>query len=531
MTPHDETALPERALTLPEAAEKHGGAELSDDDGYEFHSATDAAQAADKLGADLRGSVPEAFLDRTARLRPGKHDRLVCEIPREDGDVLPGWVPHKTRKIWIKVFRVRCDQRSAAEQLAPVDRVLRHVVSPGSSGTWFYLSDSGDWTQCREGFKILCFLKAHGVEDERLAAGLAVRHPWHKINLPFQPEFPGNRQWNREAARLQHVPKPGPHPHWDLILQHAGRGLDLALASNEWAQRYGITGAGYLLRWFASVVRHPHDALPYIALVGEQNGGKSILHEAFREIVVAPDDVVVLADRSLTSGFNGELERSVIAVVEETDLSRDAAAAYNRIKEWVTGRHLAVRRLYHDQYAVPNTVHWIQCANSVKHLPIFPGDTRITVIHVLAVENEIPKGVLLQRLRNEAGQFTHTLMTIPIPPTDGRLRLPCITTATKTQAINEQHPIAAFVEDACIRSPESTVDKSALFDAWQSWCELNDGEPLSKESFGRRLLSLFPSIATGRRPRSEGQRTCYHGIALKSVAVSHPVEALPGDGQ
>jgi hypothetical protein len=522
MTPHDDTALPERAQTLTDAAERHGGAELSDDEGFQFKSLIDAAQTADELGADILGSAPEEFRGRTATLRPGKHDRLVCELLREDGEVLPGWVPHKTRKLWIKVFRSKCDQRSVAEQLAPVDRVLRHVVSPGGSGTWFYLSDSGDWTPCREGFKILCFLKAHDIQDERLAAGLAVRHPWLKVNLPFQPEFPGNRKWNRDAARLQHVPKPGSHPHWDLILQHVGRGLDSAIASHDWGQRHGITGAGFILRWFASVIRHPHDPLPYLALVGEQNGGKSIVHEAFREIVIAPDDVVVLADRSLTSGFNGELERAVIAVVEETDLSRDAAAAYNRIKEWVTGRHLAIRRLYCDQYAVANTTHWIQCANSVKHLPIFPGDTRITVVHVLAVENEIPKGVLLQRLREEASQFTHTLMTIPIPPTDGRLRLPCITTATKTQAIFDQNPVAHFVEDACLLSPEASVDKSALFEEWQRWCEANDGEPLSKEAFGRRLLNLYPAIIPGKRPRSEGQRPCYHGINLKSVAASLP---------
>ena len=303
------TALPERALTLDAAAEKHGGAELSDNEGYQFASLTDAAPAALELRVDILRSTPESYFGRTTLLRPGKNGRLVCEIPREDGDVLPGWVPHKTRKVWIKIFRVGCDQRDVSDQLAPVDAVLRHVVSPGGSGLWFYLSDAGDWSPCREGFKILCFLKAHDVKDERHAAGLAVRHPWYKVNLPFQPEFPGKRRWNQNAAQFRFAPKAGPHPNWDLILNHAGRGLDLALASDVWAQRHGIDGAGYILRWFASVVRFPHDPLPYLAFVGEQNGGKSIVHEAFREIIVTPDDVVVLmADHGpLPPGFNGEV--------------------------------------------------------------------------------------------------------------------------------------------------------------------------------------------------------------------------------
>ena len=73
----------------------------------------------------------------------------------------------------------------------------------------------------------------------------------------------------------------------------------------------------------------------------------------------------------------------------------------------MTARHTSrFGELYHDQYMVPNTTHWIQCANKSKHVPIFPGDTRVTLVFVPALMEEIPKRVLLQRASGRKGRHS-----------------------------------------------------------------------------------------------------------------------------
>jgi hypothetical protein len=163
MTENDEPAR-----TLPEAAAKHGGAELSDDAGVQFPNALLASKAAAEFKVDLLGCLAASMLDRLTVLRPSKKDgRLVAEIVREvgDGDDLPGWVAHKTKKLWLRVFDVQADQRPILQQLAPVDDRLRHLVAPDGHGTWYIKSDDGVWGPCRESFKVLALLAACDVKD------------------------------------------------------------------------------------------------------------------------------------------------------------------------------------------------------------------------------------------------------------------------------------------------------------------------------------------------------------------------------
>ncbi|HEY3969424.1 MAG TPA: primase-helicase family protein [Planctomycetaceae bacterium] len=517
MTPHTEPARPEHARTLDDAARNAGGAELADKAGFQFETALLAAKAAAELQADILEPLPVALHQRLTVLRPGKHGWLVAEVAKEDGDQVPGWREHK--KMWTRIFPVPCDQRTIDEQISEFDDRLRLVVAQGAdcSERWFLRHDDGSWVGSRDTSLMKAALITWGFKDPESVVGLCVRFPWILDNIPFGPEFPGGRIWNRRAARLLHEPTAGVHPHWDQVLGHIGRGLDPALASLEWAQRHGIDGRRYLTLWIACLVRFPFEPLPFLGLIGEQNSGKSIFHEMIKECLFGPDEAVASADRALTSGFNNEIARAIVCFVEEADLSRNGGEVYNRIKDWVTARQIPIRALYRDQVMIPNKTHWVQCSNHLKHLPIFPGDSRITLIFVPALMDEIPKSVLLERLREEGPAFTHTLLSIEIPPPTGRLYIPVIETSIKAQSINEQNPVAHFVADACTLSPESSVDKDDLFREWQAWCEANDREAVAKESFSRKLLNLFPSITTGRRSRAEGQRTCYHGIALKST--------------
>ena len=142
--------------------------------------------------------------------------------------------------------------------------------------------------------------------------------------LPFQPEYPGGRQWNRGAPQLRFSPAPKvdelSHPTWDKVLSHVGGCLTAPLRSLPWAQAANIwTGADYLRCWYAAILREPFEPLPYLFLHGKENCGKTILWEAFELLVTRG---VIKGDRVLrgNSEFNGELVGAILCAVEERDL-------------------------------------------------------------------------------------------------------------------------------------------------------------------------------------------------------------------
>ena len=157
--------------------------------------------------------------------------------------------------------------------------------------------------------------------------GGAVGKGWRLVSLPFREEYPGGRQWNLDAAQFRHKPaalEPDQtplHPHWDMVLDHIGIELTPALRDLPWAQQANIkTGADYLRAWVACAFRDPFEPLPYLFLWGNENSGKSILHEAMELLVTKG---VVKADKALTNNneFNGELAGAIICVVEEKNVT------------------------------------------------------------------------------------------------------------------------------------------------------------------------------------------------------------------
>ena len=162
---------------------------------------------------------------------------------------------------------------------------------------------------------------------------------------------------------------------------------------------------------------------------------------------------VVKADKALSAHneFNYELAGAIICAVEEKDLSA-APERIAGIKEWVTAHELSIRQMRTNTYQVPNTTHWIQTANAQSHCPVFAGDTRITVIEVcdLLPEQEVPKQIMLAKLKEEAPHFMYTLMNLQLPPLIGRMRLPVVRTQSKarTEEINK-NPLQQFLDDYC----------------------------------------------------------------------------------
>ena len=367
---------------------------------------------------------------------------------------------------------------------------MRSVVTPlrENAGTFFCGDDRRWYLHPLTLVHHAIAAKGFTAKEAQELIGSAVARPWVRVSLPFKPEFPGNRQWNAGAAQLRVTPSEGPTPHWDRILDHAGQSLTRYLVSPLRA------GADYLRAIFASILRFPFEPLPYCFFFGPENSGKSIIWEAF-ELLVSGG--VVKADRALTSknDFNGELANAILCVIEERDISR-TPGALTKLKDAVTSRTLSIRRMRCDAYTQPNTTHWMQFANDPNACPIFPGDTRITMIHVPALPNgaEIPKAKLMAALAAEAPAFLHQLLTMELPEPSGRLRVAIIETAHKAhiQEINRD-PLEQFLTQECHRIDGAMIIFKDFWERFQAWLSPEDRYTWTKQMVTKRLPIDLPT--------------------------------------
>lgn len=491
---------------LETAALSMGGAEV--DTGFQFSTLRHAAKAAIALGADL--SQIEDWMDdgRETLLQKVKQTgRLKIRVEKRKGDPNPGlgWV--EKRQYWEKIFKVDCDSREMQSGAYPeFDNAFRAMVTPARENAGWSVWDGsqGEWDmQPTTNVKMMLqesdFTKA---EAERIMGGL-LKKRWRLVNMPFAPEFPGNRQWNYQAPQLRYTPaelkddEQIKHPHWDMILDHVGEELTEALAEDLWATKYGIkTGRQYLQLWIAAMLREPYEPLPYLFLWGPENSGKSILHEAIGKLITGG---ICRADKPLTTTgeFNGELANAVLAVVEETNLNnRGGERARNRMKEWVTAEYIPIRRMRTDTYLQLNTLHFIQCSNERDHCLVMHGDTRITMMWVRSLDpdQEIPKSMLKKQLENEAPHFMRTLMDMEIPPAVGRLRVPVITTRGKEQLEQQNmNSLHRFIDENGYHVPGAMVKFSEFFNKFHNWLPEDEKQYWSQRRTSKTLPVNMPT--------------------------------------
>ena len=449
-----------------------GGVEAPDNGGFVFESTEDAAKAVELLGQKL--DIPEELRGRQTSLKAQKDGRIAIKIKKEDSkEKAPkGWISGKGNIQKLLSVKAEVKAQIADETYGQQDKLMRTLVTPlNKAAGWVLKTDAGDWSE-RPKDDIKHALMATGMSkpEAEIAMGMACMNPWKLVVQPFQPEYPGGRQWNREAAQFRYQPAEGEHPHWDMILQHCFSDLDAAIKEHPWCQKHNVKcGMEYGLLWAANLFRFPFKPLPYLFLYGGENCGKSTLHESFQFLMTKG---VVQANHALTNqnGFNGELAGAILAFIEELDISK-YPGAHNKIKDWVVSPTLAIRQMRTDMYSLPNTLHFIQTANSPEFCPIFPGDTRITMICVPPLgEKEIGRDKFHELLTAEAPHYLHTLLNIPLPEPDGRLRIPVIETGNKARVQDNRRPLLEqFIDEHCYACPGGKVRFRDLYDRFVEW--------------------------------------------------------------
>ncbi len=465
--------------------------------GYIFENVETALQVLNDLGTPT--DIDKSVHGRPTTLIETKDGRIKIKIPRQDADrpdKMKFWEAAKD-KTWTRSFR---PTKNAPPDLSPRlvgdKEIVKHIVDHHGNDAGWVIFSHGLWNQePLQHVKLL--LKSHGynsTEIEKLL-GESINNCWTLVNRPFEPEYPGDRQWNRNSPQFKFQPSltdDPKYPHWKLILDHCGKSLDNAVREDSWCKDNGLsTGADYLKCWIANLFQKPLLRLPYLFLYGEQNTGKSILHEAL-SLLFEPG--YCRADLPLTnpSGFTGELAHAILCVVEETDLNNNRIA-YNRIKDWVTSLEIVIHAKGKTPYQIPNATHWIQCANRRDACPIFPGDTRIVVMEVDAPDEYIPKGLLLEKLTKETPDFLSEVTKLPLPKSPDRLALPPIISDHKMIAMHANATsLELFIEEFCYEVPGATITVKEFYEHFINSLEPTEAMRWPKRRLGKEMPSKFP---------------------------------------
>jgi len=465
-----------KSPTLSEAAVAVGGVEEEGCKGFYFDETVNAVAAVKAIGSEITLPEGNKYAGRPTTLRRNKDGRLVVELEKYNGDTgFESWIEKKNK--WVKLYNINVDVGQQDEDYTRFDSITRSIRTPAATDAgWMLRVQNGDWVKHpQDNVKHVLKAVAPPNIDISTAMGHAVMRQWMLVNLPFHEEYPGGRQWNLGAAQLVYKPakldhgeKPY-HPNWDMILTHCGADLDRVIQKLDWCKRWNIfCGKDYLTAWIACLFRAPFEPLPYLFMYGPQLSGKSTFHEAVSTLVTGG---VVKADRALTNqnDFNGELANAVLGVVDEVDVSRAGPTVYNKIKEWTTSRIISIHPKRMQVYQQRNCLHFVQMSNYRDSCPIFPGDTRITMMHVPPFIEEIPKLVLFKSLEDEAPHFMATLMGRELPTSHSRLRLPIVSTDEKAQAAeSNQDPLQTFIAESCYEVPGEKVLFSDFFDRFKA---------------------------------------------------------------
>ena len=468
---------------------------------FNFDEAEVAIKTMSLLGVQI--DVDRKVLNNTAQIKKHKDGRLIMSIDVDKNKVveMKGW--HMEKNKYVKIFSARQGTLEETKGQLYDDSIRFLIESTGGFseiGWYSYIVETKAWVNLTAASMKMMLkhlgLKASEVDE---AMGASIARPWKNVVEPFQPEYPGERTWNRSGARLKYTPAEEDVytcPSWDSVFEQLGAEIDDAVAKNPWCQKNGVhTGADYLRVWCAALFQKPKQPLPYLFFYSQMQGtGKSTLGEALSRLMTKG---VIKASTCLdsNSNFNGEMDGAVLCIVEETELDR-SAKVYGRLKDWVTSPDLGIHPKGGTPYTTINTTHWIHTANSHTACPVFAGDTRIVVVSVKKLKHEIPKEELLHKLMQEAPQFLGQMLSMVLPEPESRLAIPCIQTRQKAALTSSNITSASmFFNNVCEVKYGTVIKANALLAAFHEW--LGDDEERTKYTSHKFYKELPPEFQKG----------------------------------
>lgn len=515
-----------RELDLADVCRLFDATEL-ENGGYQFPTGSAGREALLRIGVEV--ALPDFGIARQFRIKLVQQDtKIVCMIPEAKGDPdIPEWPKEKGyhRKV---VQNPRSGLPDEAAALGDYDDMLRHIISEnGEDMGWVICTDDGTWRQ-EPVMNVRLFMQSKGIskKDIDIILGRAVNQAWVVVCKPFQPEYPGNREWNRSPAQFKIVPtldgESLSFPTWEKVLSHCGRSLDGPILDHKWCKDNAITsGSGYLKMWLASLFKYPEQPLPYLAFYGPQDSGKSTFHEAVCQLILDGGYMDGALALQSDANFNGELQGSILCTLEEVDL-RDKKI-YQKVKDWVTSNQISIHAKGQTPYKAPNYTHWVQAVNDRDFIPKFPGDTRICVLYVdhLSETDKIPKRELWQRLQKEASDFLAALLSTEIPDSRDRLMLPVVKTVDAEAAeYSAMNPVEQFFKECVHRINGASESQEDVYQAFITW--LDNPDEAMQWSKSKFLRSVPQDIQQGRISEKKNLLKYLGNISLKADTPQAP---------
>ena len=463
--------------------------------GFVFDTAEAAQETVANIGSKLLLPPGNKYGGRETVLRRHKDGRLVVELKKWEGDEgFDDWIEKKDK--WVRIYNINTNSAEEDKDYSEFDALTRSVRTPSNTDAGWMIRAQSEWVRS-PATNVVRVLKAVAPGcDENIVMGTAILNQWTLVNMPFHEEHPGGRNWNYGAAQFRYQPsdtEEPKHPHWDRILSHIGEDLDRVVKNTGWCQKWGIqNGRDYLTAWIACMLREPFEPLPYLFIYGDQGCGKSILHEVISLLVTGG---VVKADTALTnqSDFNGELANGVLAVIDEKNVASAGPSVYNKIKDWTTSLTLSVHRKGMEPYQQRNSLHFIQLANERDACPVFPGDTRIVVVRMGPLVEEIAKPLLIKRCVEEAPDFMATLMNFQLSESMTRLRLPVLETDAKRSLMDmNTSPLEGFMREHCSERNGRHIVVKDFYEKFQATLSAYERSVWTKSKIRQNLPDRYP---------------------------------------
>ena len=459
------------AADLATVCRCHGGVERADGK-FQLNTLHEALKVLSDLSTPPF-EIQDWLKHKPAQLKTYKDGRVVLSVRKDSSDPMPeGWYTNKGGD-WERIINTMVDDNIEVE--VP-DDIVRKVIVNGKHQGW-YIFVRNMWIADHED-NIRKAMIALGYSNKIIPTmlGQCTLQPWELVVSPFKEEYPGNRKWNKDSPQLAFEPEEGDWSNWRRVYDHVGQGLDGAVRESQWCKDNDITtGSGYLLLWIASLFQFPLDQLPYLFFFGPFNSGKSIFHESL-QLLLRGSRGYRKAEVALTNPnrFNAELYNAVICVVEEINLMKNREA-YNRIKDWVTGKVILIHEKGETPYEATNSTHWIQCSNDPLACPVSVGDTRVVFCPVETLPKpSIPKTEFLSRLEMEAPAFLHKIFNLDIPKTPDRLRIPVIDTIEKYDyAEDPELVVRTFLEERTFPIMGAKIPLQELYNQFIEWLRIN----------------------------------------------------------
>lgn len=274
-------------------------------------------------------------------------------------------------------------------------------------------------------------------ERARLIAEAVTERFLHGMYVPFAPPELPNGMVNLGRDWWLLPSREGATPNFDRVLAHIGGPLDSAVAANDWCRANGIlTGADYLLCWYASAVQQPQQNLPGLSLVSrEQNRcGKSTFSNLMEKLI-SKKLIQKMTPKSLRGEFTGNLDTAVFIIIEELNLNANLAIPIE-IKRRIDASMLETERKGVDAKLTQHFGHYIHTCNDPTYIPLTPDDKRIVCWTVPPVNGE-PDAEIAQLLEAEGPAIRNKLETYPLPATKAdRCFLPVLMTDLKRELLD-----------------------------------------------------------------------------------------------